>query len=102
MTEQMTIDFGRETSREAIREFADSGERKLQQDKALAYLQQWPYSTASEVGEALGISAHKRLPELAAMGKIERVLWDGKPTRRICRVTGRPVMIWRPVSAPQG
>ena len=105
MTDQMSIDFGRETSAAAIKEFTDSGARKDQQDKVIAFMQRWPYQTmtAREIGLATGVSAHKRLPELAVLGLVERVTdAEGEVQKRICTVTGVSVMTWRLVGASQG
>lgn len=105
MTEQFSIGFGRETSADAIREFTKSGEKAEQQAKVLAFMQRWPYQTmtAREIGLATGVSAHKRLPELAALGKVERVTnAEGEVEKRICAVSGISVMTWRLVGATQG
>lgn len=103
MTEQLSLPFGHETSRAAIKEFTASGEKKDHQDKIIAFMERWPYQTmtAREIGLATGVSAHKRLPELAAMGKVERVQTaPGEAYKRICAVTGRPAMTWRLTNGP--
>lgn len=104
MTEQLATPFGRETSADAIKAFTNSGEKAEQQAKVLAFMQRWPYQsmTAREIGLATGVSAHKRLPELAALGQVERVTNDeGVVEKRTCTVSGVSVMTWR-LAKPTG
>lgn len=83
------------TSREAARELTRSGMRAEQKLAVLKALQQHPGTTSAELARESGLDRFlcaRRLPDLRA----DDLVTNGVPQEtRVCRVTGRPSLVWR-------
>ncbi len=84
------------TSHEAGRELVRTGRASAQRERCLTAVLRNPGRTAREIEDAIGIKAHKRLPELRDYGLV------ASRSPRKCRSSGSRAMTWWPVNTQGG
>lgn len=103
-----------ETSHLAADALTDSGGRKEQQARAHAAVKAFPDRTSFELALLTGINRHelgRRLPEVRTAALVHNPIDESRPTdpvtgqpwpfKRVCSVSGRLAMVWRPGPGPE-